>query len=102
MKENEELDFTKLETVAGGASGGEAIRFTANIYKGSNFIDCIRCISYGNTSARAIKMAHANQANVIPEKVHVSILNGQELDYEKDLAANGVGEGSILVIVIEE
>ena len=102
MEEIKELDLTKLETAAGGASGGESIHFTANIYKGNNYIDCIRCISYGNVSARAIRMSHANQTKALPENVHVSIMNGPELDYEKDLATNGVSEGSILIIVIDE
>lgn len=47
-------------------------------------------------------MAHAHRTGTSPEKVHVSLLDGPEFDYEKDLAANGISEGSIVIVVIDE
>lgn len=102
MEEIKELDLTKLETVAGGTSGEEAIHFKTNIYKGTSFLECFSSTSHGNVSARAIKMAHAHRTGTSPEKVHVSLLDGPEFDYEKDLAANGISEGSIVIVVIDE
>lgn len=101
MKEIKELDLTNLETVAGGSSDGKSIHFIVNLYKGSNYIDCFSCISFENVSARATRMCHAHRECVDVEKVHVYLLDDSELNYDTSLAANGIGDGSILKVVID-
>lgn len=46
-------------------------------------------------------MCHAHREGVDVEKVHVYLPDDSELNYDTSLAANGIGDGSILKVVID-
>lgn len=102
MEEKKPLNIEEMEEIAGGAAADDYFHFRMDVYRNNEMIDWVPCLGRNMLPARSLRTCIMHQNHVSLESIHIYLPSGAELNYAGTFEDNGICEGTLLTVMIEE